>query len=51
MMEIRMAGIDHQNASIQQREAFAFTKAQARRAMERWKQIGKLEGCLLLRCV
>lgn len=48
MMEIRMAGIDHQNASIQQREAFAFTKAQARRAMERWKQIGKLEGCLLL---
>lgn len=48
MMDIRMIGIDHQNASIPQREAFAFTKAQAKRALEHWKSEGVFVGCLLL---
>lgn len=48
MMDIRMIGIDHQNASIEQRELFAFTKAQAIRAMEKWHQNRYFSGCLLL---
>lgn len=47
-MEIQMIGIDHENASIEQREAFAFTKNQAKRAMKRWKETGAFKGCLLL---
>ncbi|MGN0710438.1 MAG: glutamyl-tRNA reductase [Anaerovoracaceae bacterium] len=48
MMEIKMAGIDHQKASIEQRELFAFTKTQAKQAMEKWKREGMVSGCLLL---
>lgn len=48
MMEIKMAGIDHQKASIEQRELFAFTKSQAKQAMEKWKHEGMVSGCLLL---
>ena len=47
-MDIRMVGIDHQNASIAQREAFAFTKSQARRAMREWKEKRAFSGGLLL---
>ncbi len=48
MMDIRMVGIDHQNASIQEREAFAFTKNQAKKAMATWKEDHPFSGCLLL---
>lgn len=47
-MDIQMIGIDHQNASIEEREAFAFTKAQAKRAMEQWKSEHAFSGGLLL---
>lgn len=47
-MEIAMIGIDHENASIQEREAFAFTKAQAGRALRQWKQEDVFCGALLL---
>ncbi|MCQ4636377.1 glutamyl-tRNA reductase [Anaerovorax odorimutans] len=47
-MDIRMIGIDHQNASIRQREALAFTKSQARRALCQWKAEGAFSGGLLL---
>lgn len=43
-----MIGIDHQNASIEEREAFAFTKAQTMRALDSFRKSGAFEGCLLL---
>lgn len=43
-----MVGIDYEKASIEQREAFAFTKNQAKQAMEKWKEEDRLSGCLLL---
>ena len=48
MMDIRMIGIDHQSACLEQREALAFTKAQARKALDRWKQEDAFSGGLLL---
>ncbi|MCB6993592.1 glutamyl-tRNA reductase [bacterium 210820-DFI.6.37] len=47
-MDIIMIGIDHENASIQEREAFAFTKAQAGRALQMWAREESYCGVLLL---
>lgn len=48
MMDLSMVGIDYEKASIEQREAFAFTKNQAKQAMTEWKRDASLSGCLLL---
>lgn len=47
-MEIIMIGIDHETASLQEREVFAFTKAQTKRALQQWKKEESVSGLLLL---
>ncbi len=48
MIDIRMAGIDHERASVEQRETLAFTKHQAAAAVKQWTEMYRLFGCLLL---
>ena len=47
-MNIAMAGIDHRRASLQLRERFAFTKAEAAEALSRLAEHPALEGAVLL---
>ncbi len=47
-MNIQMTGIDHRTAGIEVRERFAFTKAQAAKAMEYVKMQPDVNGCILL---
>lgn len=47
-MQISMVGIDHNKASIELREQFSFTKAQAAEAMWQIRKEGKADGCLLI---
>lgn len=47
-MNICMAGIDFDRAALGQREAFAFTKTQATRAMHTIAEIPGVEGCVLV---
>lgn len=47
-MNIAMIGIDHSRASIEYRELFSFTKAQAAAAMRRISEESGVDGCLLL---
>ncbi|QIB68884.1 glutamyl-tRNA reductase [Aminipila butyrica] len=47
-MHIRMVGIDHSKASLDYREAFSFTKAGAKEAVQEIKKRFHLKGCILL---
>ncbi|MGI6031664.1 MAG: glutamyl-tRNA reductase [Eubacteriales bacterium] len=47
-LHIKMAGIDHQRAVLEERELFAFTAQQSRAAMEEICAQRGVEGCVLL---
>ncbi|MBE6033613.1 MAG: glutamyl-tRNA reductase [Clostridiales bacterium] len=47
-MRIRMVGIDHSKASLEYREAFSFTKAGIKEAINEIKQRFHVKGCILL---
>lgn len=47
-MSIQMIGIDHTRASIDVRTVFSFTKKNIAKAMETWKQIPGLHGCVII---
>lgn len=48
MMRIRMIGIDHTKANVDVRARFSFTKKNAAAAMERWKALPGIRGCVIL---
>jgi len=45
---IRMAGIDHENAPIDIRTVFSFTKKNMAVALERLKQVKGVKGCVMI---
>ncbi|MBS6196260.1 MAG: glutamyl-tRNA reductase [Clostridiales bacterium] len=47
-MGICMVGIDHNKANVDIRALFSFTKKNAAAAMERWKKIPGINGCVVL---
>lgn len=47
-LNIRMVGIDHEKASLKEREIFAFTPIQCREAMEAVIKNDDVEGCVIL---
>lgn len=47
-MRVRMVGIDHSKASLDYREAFSFTKAGVREAIEEIKRRFQVKGCILI---
>ncbi|EET62346.1 putative Glutamyl-tRNA reductase [Marvinbryantia formatexigens DSM 14469] len=47
-MSIYMAGIDHTKAPLDVRSVFSFTKKNMAGAMERWKNIPGLQGCVMI---
>lgn len=47
-MCIQMMGIDHTRASIDVRSVFSFTKTSISKAMETWKEIPGLLGCVMI---
>lgn len=47
-MSICMVGIDHNRADVDVRALFSFTKKNAAAAMEQWKKIPGLLGCVIL---
>lgn len=47
-MCIQMIGIDHTKASIDVRSVFSFTKSSISKAMETWKEIPGLLGCVMI---
>ena len=47
-MSIQMIGIDHTKANVDIRALFSFTKKNAAEAMERWKNIPGVLGCVIL---
>lgn len=47
-MNIKMIGIDHQKASLEIREMFAFTKKEAQEAMEQLLKRKDVSGCVIL---
>ncbi|UWG98424.1 glutamyl-tRNA reductase [Dehalobacter sp. DCM] len=47
-MSIRMIGIDHERASLIEREIFAFTPVQSRQAMETVVKDYGVEGCVII---
>ena len=47
-MSIQMIGIDHTKANVDIRALFSFTKKNAAAAMERWKKIPGVLGCVIL---
>lgn len=48
LLDIAMAGIDHNKAALEMRERFSFTKAAAREAMVLVREQMKAEGCVIL---
>lgn len=47
-MSICMIGIDHNKANLDIRALFSFTKKNAAAAMERWKRIPGIDGCVVI---
>lgn len=47
-MSICMIGIDHNKANVDIRALFSFTKKNAAAAMERWKRIPGIDGCVVI---
>lgn len=47
-MCIQMIGIDHTKASIDVRSVFSFTKSNIAKAMETWKEMPGLLGCVMI---
>ena len=47
-MSICMVGIDHNRADVDVRALFSFTKKNAAAAMEQWKKVPALQGCVIL---
>lgn len=47
-MSICMVGIDHNKANVDIRALFSFTKKNAVAAMEHWKKIPGINGCVVL---
>lgn len=47
-MGISMVGIDHNKANVDIRALFSFTKKNAVAAMERWKKVPGVNGCVVL---
>ncbi len=47
-MSICMVGIDHNRADVDVRALFSFTKKNAAAAMEQWKKVPGLQGCVIL---
>lgn len=47
-MSICMIGIDHNKANVDIRALFSFTKKNAAAAMERWKKIPGIDGCVVI---
>lgn len=47
-MHVEMVGIDHNKASLDYREAFSFTKAGVKEAVEEIKKRFQVKGCILL---
>lgn len=47
-MSICMVGIDHNKANVDIRALFSFTRKNAAAAMERWKKIPGIYGCVIL---
>lgn len=47
-MSICMVGIDHNRADVDVRALFSFTKKNASAAMERWKKVPGISGCVVL---
>lgn len=47
-MSICMVGIDHNKANVDIRALFSFTKKNAAAAMQRWKRIPGINGCVVL---
>ena len=47
-MSICMVGIDHNKANVDIRALFSFTKKNAAAAMQTWKKISGIHGCVVL---
>lgn len=47
-MNVRMVGIDHEKASLIQREIFAFTSMQANQAMKKVVEANEIKGCVII---
>lgn len=47
-MSICMVGIDHNKANVDIRALFSFTKKNAAAAMQTWKKISEIHGCVVL---
>ncbi len=47
-MRIGMIGVDHTKADVDVRARFSFTKKNAVAAMERWKEMPGIRGCVVL---
>lgn len=47
-MSICMVGIDHNKANVDIRALFSFTKKNGAAAMQRWKKVPGINGCLVL---
>lgn len=47
-MSIQMVGIDHTKASIDVRTVFSFTKKNIAAALEKWKEVPGLSGCVVI---
>ncbi|NCB91063.1 MAG: glutamyl-tRNA reductase [Clostridia bacterium] len=47
-MSIYMVGVDHTKANVDIRALFSFTKRNAVAAMERWKKLSGINGCVIL---
>ena len=47
-MSICMVGIDHNKANVDIRALFSFTKKNAAAAMQTWKKISGMHGCVVL---
>lgn len=47
-MSICMVGIDHNKANVDIRALFSFTKKNAAAAMEKWKKVPGIDGCVVL---
>lgn len=48
MMSISMIGIDHNKADVDIRALFSFTKKSAAEAMQHWKSLPGIQGCIIL---
>lgn len=48
MMSISMIGIDHNKADVDIRSLFSFTKKNAAEAMQYWKSLPGIQGCIIL---